>query len=101
MPTALPGARGLFSVLQDALGHADQHRVRLIRHIFATIADFKAIVDSLASHATRLMELVPRASSDLGACDACRGGMGVVWFDALNPTTPSGVAIPLPTVDPA
>jgi hypothetical protein len=98
MAPALPGSRGLFSVLQDALGRADKRRVRLNRHIFASIADFQAIADSLASRPTRLLELIPLAPSDLGACDACRGGMGGVWFDALDPTTPPLVwRYPFPT----
>ena len=84
MAIALPGACGLFSVLQDALSHADRHRVRLNRHVFASIADFRAIANSLHSRPTRLMELIPLTPSDVGACDACRDGMGGIWFDALD-----------------
>ncbi len=88
MALALPGSLGLFSAMQDALRYADRHRIRLNRHIFAAIDDFRAIAATLDSRPTRLMELVPLAPSDLGACDACRQGMGGVWLDALDPTTP-------------
>ena len=98
MALALPGARGLFSVLQAALSRADQHRVRLNRHVFNAIEDFRAIANSRQSRPTRLMELVPLAPSDLGACDACRQGMGGVWFDALDPDAPPVVwRHPFPT----
>ncbi|KAI2507850.1 hypothetical protein MHU86_6630 [Fragilaria crotonensis] len=52
MAAALPGARGLFSTLQDALRHGDRHRVRLSRRIFDSLADFRAIADSLRTLVT-------------------------------------------------
>jgi hypothetical protein len=88
MVIALPGARGLFSVLQDALGCADKHRIRLNRHVFAAIEDFTLIADSLQSRPTRLMELVPLTPPNIGACDECRQEMGGVSFDALDPAAP-------------
>ena len=86
MAPALPGTRGLFSVLQAALSKADRHRVRLNQHVYDTAADFRCLVDSVAARLTCLQELVPTAPSDVGACDACRAGMGGVWFDTLDPT---------------
>jgi hypothetical protein len=86
MSPALPGTRGLFSTLQAALSSADHHRIRLTRQLRDTAADFRFLVDSVATRPTRLQELVPTAPSDIGACDACQVGMGGVWFDALVPT---------------
>ena len=88
MTAALPGSRGLFSVLQATLSKGDRHRIRLTRHVFDVIADFTFLVESLAQRPTRLRELVPVAPSDTGACDACRVGMGGVWFDTLEPSAP-------------
>jgi hypothetical protein len=88
MGPGLPGSRGLFSLLQHALSRGDQHRLRLNRHVFACIDDFKWLTASLGQRPTRLRELIPVAPSDLGACDACRVGMGGVWFDALSPPQP-------------
>jgi hypothetical protein len=85
MSPALPGTRGLFSVLQAAFGSATRNRIRLGQHIHDVAADFSDLVDSVAVRPTRLQELVPTAPSDVGACDACQTGMGGVWFDALNP----------------
>ncbi len=42
MAAALPGARGLFSTLQDYLRKGDRHRVRLNRRAFDSLADFRA-----------------------------------------------------------
>ena len=86
MAPGLPGSRGLFSILQEALSKGDRRRVRLNRHVFDTISDFRALADSLAIRPTRLGELVPVFPSDTGSCDACRMGMGGVWFDVLDPS---------------
>lgn len=88
MSLAIPGTRGLFSVLQESLRHADNHRVRLNQRIYDIAADFRNLVDGLHLRPTRLPELVPTYPSDIGACDACQQGMGGVWFDNLDPTSP-------------
>ena len=88
MSPALPGTRGLFSALQDALSKGDRARVRLNRHIYVVAADFTALVDAVATRPTRMQELVPPTPSDVGACDACRWGMGGVWFDVLGDVAP-------------
>ncbi|KAI2505060.1 hypothetical protein MHU86_9416 [Fragilaria crotonensis] len=88
MAPALPGAKGLFSVLQAVLSKADRHRVKLNRRVYDVAADLRALVDDLARRPTRLRELVPTSPSDVGACDACRRGMGGVWFDTLDPQSP-------------
>ena len=80
MSPAIPGTRGLFSVLQDALSRGDRRRVRINRHVHATAATFLALVDSLAIRPTRLQELTPSSPVAIGASDACRLGMGGVWF---------------------
>ena len=80
MAPALPGARGLFSVLQHSLTKADRHRVRITPHVWHMAHDFRAIADSLRDRPTRLHELVPDTPAFVGACDACQSGMGGVWF---------------------
>ena len=81
---ALPVTRGLFSVLQEALSRGDKRRVRLNQHVYDTAADFQHLLHSLASHPTRLQELVPTPPLAIGASDACQRGMGGVWFDAQS-----------------
>jgi len=88
MSPALPGTRGLFSVLQHTLSRGDRHRVRLSRHVYDTAADFAALVDSLAARPTRLPELVPTSPSHIGASDACQLGMGGVWFSTDTSEAP-------------
>ena len=80
MSPALPGSRGLFSLLQAALSKADRHRVRVTPRVWHMAADFRAIADTLGARPTRLRELVPARPSYIGACDACQLGMGGVWF---------------------
>jgi hypothetical protein len=81
MTTALPGARGLFSTLQDALGKGDKHQVKLSCRVFDSLADFRTIADTLHERPTRFRELIPVGTPmATGACDACQRGMGGVWF---------------------
>ncbi len=89
MSPALPGTRGLFSVLQEALRHTDAHCIHCTKRIQDLALDFVKLVDSLYKRPTRLQELVPTAPTDINACDACQQGMGGVWFDTLDPTTAS------------
>ena len=87
MAPATPGARGLFSTLQDALSCGDRTSVRLSSRVFDSLDDFRAIADSLVHRRpTRFRELV--AFGDpvaYGACDASQRGMGCVWFRHGNP----------------
>ena len=85
MSPALPGTRGLFSVLQAALQHSERHRVRITPRIHDLARDFLTLTDLVHTRPTRLPELVPTHPSDIGACDACQTGMGGVWFDTLDP----------------
>ena len=78
MSPALPGTRGLFSVLQASLQHTERHRVRITSRIHELARDFLSLVLSLHERPTRLPELVPTTPSDIGSCDACQQGMGGV-----------------------
>ena len=80
MSPALPGSRGLFSILQHALQASTQNRVRITQGVRDMAADFKVLADSLQQRPTRLPELYPRTPQFLGASDASRQGMGGVWF---------------------
>jgi hypothetical protein len=54
MAAALPGSRGLFSALQDALRKGDRHRIRLNRQVFDSLAEFRAIAVNLCPLANPL-----------------------------------------------
>jgi hypothetical protein len=89
MSPALPGSRGLFSILQAALSKADRNRVRITPQVWHMAEDFRAIATTLGNRPTRLRELIPTAPAYVGACDACQWGMGGVWFSTTgNPHTP-------------
>jgi hypothetical protein len=85
MAIAIPGSRGLFSLLQEALRHKSDGRIRLSRGVHDTLADFLWLAQDLSSRPTRLFEIVPQPSPELvGAQDASGRGMGGVWFPASN-----------------
>lgn len=80
MLLAIPGGRGLFSILQTGFRFADRHRVRLDSHMHAQLDDFEALVHDLAVRPTRLAELISDALAAIGSVDASGRGMGGVWF---------------------
>ena len=88
MSPALPGSRGLFSILQAALSKADRNRVRITPQVWHMAEDFRAIATTLGTRPTRLRELIPSAPAYVGACDACQQGMGGVWFSLVTNTPP-------------
>ena len=96
MVAAVPGSRGLFTALQDALRKGDRHRFRLNRQVFDSLAEFRAIANSLRDRPTRFREFVPVGKPvATGACDACQRGMGGVWFRPHAPPIVWHSAFPL------
>ena len=85
MTIALPGARGLFSHIQAALKTADaKGRIRVTRHVHATLDDFRWLANSLDSRPTRLQELATTSPETLGTTDASGRGMGGVVLEPLE-----------------
>jgi hypothetical protein len=94
MVLAVPGARGLFSVLQLALKVRLEEgtRLRLTDQVHAVLRDFRALATELQSRPTRISELVPSMTpATMGAQDAAGKGMGVVHFVPM----PDGSIAPL------
>jgi hypothetical protein len=87
MTLALPGARGLFSLLQEAFRHKHKHRIRLSAGVHDALDDFRWLHRDLANRPTRLYEIVPSAPTIVGSHDASGHGAGGVWF-------PTATAVP-------
>jgi hypothetical protein len=83
MAIAIPGSRGLFSLLQEALRHQTEGRIRLSRGVHDTLDDLRWLAHDLSARPTRLHEIVPQPDPELlGAQDASGEGMEGVWFPA-------------------
>ena len=78
---AVPGSAGLFCALQLALTKANGNRIRITRHLRAHLDAFASLAASLCDRPTYLAEIVPEEPTLLGATDACKHGMGGVYFD--------------------
>ena len=76
MIQAIPGGRGLFSLLQYGLKHKDRHRIRIDKHMRAHLTDFEALAADLHDRPTHLAELVPEEPTALGSHDASGQGYG-------------------------
>ena len=59
MLLALPGSRGLFRKMLEALRHVNGKRVPLTRGVHEALSDFQWLAEDMASRPTRLFELVP------------------------------------------
>jgi hypothetical protein len=94
MVLAIPGGRGIFSVLQEVLKHRCDNgsRVRLTSGVHSVLHDFRGLARDLARRPTRIAELVPAPlPATLGAQDVAGQGMGGVHFIPL----PQGDVQPL------
>jgi hypothetical protein len=89
MVLAVPGLRGLFSLLQEALRHESKQRIRITTHMHDFLDDVRWVVQDLHARPTRLRELVDTPPAAIGASDAAGPGMGGVLFvrDATTGTT--------------
>ena len=78
MVHAIPGARGLFSTLQEAFRHTEpkRGRIRLTKTVHHFLADFKWLANDISNRPTRLAELLPKDPKVLGTTDAAACGMG-------------------------
>jgi len=82
MAIDLPGARGLFSLLQEAFRHPEKHRprIRLSSGVHDVLDDFRLLAADITQRPTRIAELIPTQPSVVGACDAAGSWMGGVFF---------------------
>jgi hypothetical protein len=89
MVMAIPGARGLFSMLYAAISErSEQQRVRISRPIHDALVDFAALAHDLRARPTRIGELVDTLAVACGTADASGAGMGGVWLSATSDFTP-------------
>jgi hypothetical protein len=94
MVLAIPGERGMFSVLQEVLKRQCDKgtRVRLTHIVHSVLQDFCWLATDMARRPTRIAELIPaRNPATLGAQDSSDLGMGGVLFVSF----PNGKVQPL------
>jgi hypothetical protein len=83
MVLAIPGGRGLFSVLQEVLKRRCDKgaRVRLTHIVHSVLQDFRWLATDMAPRPTRIAELIPACNpATLGAQDSLGLRMGCVHF---------------------
>ena len=83
MVITLPGARRLFSMLQEAFRHKEKgrQRLRLSKAVHGFLDDFYTLAQDIASRPTRIAELIPNPiPTTLGACDTAGVGIGGIDF---------------------
>ena len=86
----LPGARGLYSHLQELLpsdsSAPPNTRLRLTPLVHAALDDFRWLLSTQRARPTRWAELLPTSPpAFIGSVDAAKAGMGGVWFGTCGP----------------
>ena len=79
MALAIPGSRGCFSFLQNALSSPSE-QINITNEIRDQLQDFLWLAKDITSRPTHLAEIVPTPPTYFGAMDASKSGMGGVWF---------------------
>jgi hypothetical protein len=88
MTLSLPGARGLFSELQEALRHTTPDaRICLTPNVHTILDDFRDLHRDLDHRPTRIAEVVPLAPTAHGCHDAAGPGAGGILL-------PTATAVP-------
>jgi hypothetical protein len=80
---AVPGTRGFFCLLEEALRHKTNGgtMMSLGRHVRAFLEDFRWLADDVATQPTSMIEVIPSpAPATYGACNASGKEMGVLHF---------------------
>ena len=77
---AIPGLKGLFSLLQAQLTGSTNNRTALTAGVHDTLADIRMLVNSMDDRPTRIREVVPTPAAAIGCADAAKPGMGGVFF---------------------
>ena len=80
MTLAIPGLKGLFSLLQEAFRHTDKKRVKLSQALHGFLNDIRLLALDLSARPTRMREVIPTPQAVMGTTDAARAGMGGVFF---------------------
>lgn len=84
MSIALPGARNLFSTMQNALGSKKGGRVALDKGVHHALEDFRWMFENIKTRPTNIAELVPLLPSAEGHHDASGKGAGGIWFPGAH-----------------
>jgi len=84
MAIGIPGSRGLFSLLQNALKFKQKDRVRITQEMMDQLLDFEYLVNDLSRRPTAISEIVPDLPVAIGPHDASGKGMGGAWLSATT-----------------
>jgi len=84
MSIALPGARNLFSTMQNALGSKKGGRVALDKGVHHALEDFWWMFENIKTRPTNIAELVPLLPSAEGHHDASGKGAGGILFPGAH-----------------
>ena len=90
MSLAIPGARHMFSHMQQAISKRVGGRVTLTRDVHHALDDFRWLFNNITSRPTRLAEIIPLAAAAEGHHDASGEGAGGVWYPGPHLTPREG-----------
>ena len=84
MSLALPGARHIFSTMQNAFSSTTKGRLALDKGVHHALEDFRWMHENISARPTRIAELVPLPPVAEGQHDASGLGAGGIWFPSSD-----------------
>ena len=98
MALALPGARNIFSSMQNALSTQSKNRIALGKGVHDALNDFRWMHANISTRPTRIAELIPLPPVAVGHHDASGKGAGGIWFPGPQLTPRVGYTASSPLV---
>ena len=98
MSLALPGARYIFSSMQNAFSSSMKGRLALDKGVHHALDDFRWMHDNISTRPTRIAELVPLPPVAEGHHDASGHGAGGIWFPSAVLPPREGIVAATPVV---
>ena len=80
-PIAIPGGRGLFTMISSAMKNCKSGWIKLTPDLKTILDDFKWLFREIANHPINVAQLEPTLPANVGYCDACKHAAGGVWIN--------------------
>ncbi len=91
----IPNGRALSSPIYQATRHQPQN-IRITPYLKQALLDWKTLLRQISKRPTHVLELAPTLPAYIGFVDACKTGIGGVWFSGTKHIQPTVWRLPLP-----
>ena len=91
----IPNGRGLSAPIYRAT-RGNPAEINMSRSLQQALLDWAILLQQISSRPTHILELKAQPPLYIGFVDACKSGIGGVWFDGTHPLNPTVWRVPIP-----